>query len=226
MAPSCETNKPSANGHKNNPKEGKHWLEYAIFGFVVITAVATAAAACYTRNQWLTAEDTKVRQLRAYLHVLTGGFHIDNLESGELQLMIEPRFRVFGQTPAGNISIAWIPIFVPAPIGPGTEIPNYLPGLYLSTLVAPPGEDQFIIPKALKIGPVSQGQLKAGSHVVAIVGTVLYLDIFKTARFTNFCYSFSWQDIQNHRGEPCAVHNQTDWSNGQPAITTTTNVPM
>jgi hypothetical protein len=42
-------------------------LDWAIFIFLVITALATAAAACYTRKQWLTASDTERRQLRAYV---------------------------------------------------------------------------------------------------------------------------------------------------------------
>jgi hypothetical protein len=127
-------------------------------------------------------------------------------------LTIGPSYKVFGQTPAGNIAIKWVPAFVPAPIRANTAFPEYLPGIYLSTLVAPPGEDQFITPQAIKIGPIGQGQLKSGSYIVCIVGTILYIDIFKTSRFTNFCYSFSWEGIQNHRGEPCPVHNQTDWN--------------
>jgi hypothetical protein len=48
-------------------REPKHWLEYAIFFFVIATAVATGFAAWYTRQQWLTAVDTEQRQTRAYV---------------------------------------------------------------------------------------------------------------------------------------------------------------
>lgn len=67
MTASSEDAKPRC-GHKK--PEGKHWLEYAIFVFVVATALATTAAAYYTRRQWLTGQDTEQRQLRAYVDVM------------------------------------------------------------------------------------------------------------------------------------------------------------
>ena len=48
-------------------REGKHPLEYIIAVFLVLTFIATSIAACYTRKQWITADDAEKRSLRAYL---------------------------------------------------------------------------------------------------------------------------------------------------------------
>jgi hypothetical protein len=63
--------------HFHQEKHPMEWiLESGIFLLLLGTLVATAFAACYTRNQWLTAQDqlgvakdTEIRQLRAYLYV-------------------------------------------------------------------------------------------------------------------------------------------------------------
>src|SRR5882762_4433652 len=48
--------------------EPRHWIEYGVLVFVILTAMATATAAWYTRKQWQTALDNGHRQLRAYVY--------------------------------------------------------------------------------------------------------------------------------------------------------------
>ncbi|MGP0089478.1 MAG: hypothetical protein ACLPKB_05900 [Xanthobacteraceae bacterium] len=60
---------PDAEDQTRKPQEDKHWLEYAIFVFVVLTAAGTIGAAYYARNQWLTADDTEKRENRAYVYL-------------------------------------------------------------------------------------------------------------------------------------------------------------
>src|ERR1700730_11509321 len=83
------------------PKPDKNnWLEYLIFPFVVITAVATTCAARYTYKQWLTADDTEKRSLRAYAFANQIGikdFSSGNHASGGVII------RTMGQTPAYKI---------------------------------------------------------------------------------------------------------------------------
>jgi hypothetical protein len=43
--------------------EPRHWIEYGIFAFVFLTAIA----AWYTRRQWESAVDNGHRQLQAYV---------------------------------------------------------------------------------------------------------------------------------------------------------------
>src|ERR1700733_10969011 len=47
--------------------EPRHWIEYGVLAFVIITAVATAMAAWYTRKEWQSSVDNGHRQLRAYV---------------------------------------------------------------------------------------------------------------------------------------------------------------
>jgi hypothetical protein len=47
--------------------EQRHWIEYGVFAFVLITAMATTTAAWYTRKQWESTADNGHRQLRAYV---------------------------------------------------------------------------------------------------------------------------------------------------------------
>jgi hypothetical protein len=55
--------------HAECSNDKKHPLEWAIAFMLLGTLVATGFAACYTRKQWITAEDTEKRSLRAYLGV-------------------------------------------------------------------------------------------------------------------------------------------------------------
>ena len=48
-------------------REARHWIEYGVFAFVIITAIATATAAWYTRKEWQSTTDNGRRQLRAYV---------------------------------------------------------------------------------------------------------------------------------------------------------------
>jgi hypothetical protein len=61
----------------------KHPLEWAIAVMLLFTLIATGAAAYYTRNQWLTADDQEKRSLRAYLIVTSARFAKD--DSGKLK---------------------------------------------------------------------------------------------------------------------------------------------
>lgn len=83
--------------------EAKHWLEYAIFIFVIATAVATGAAAYYTRQQWLTAEDQERRSLRAYISAKIEKYPDIMHDSWDMTVV----FKNHGQTPALNVS-TWI----------------------------------------------------------------------------------------------------------------------
>ena len=52
---------------RQSDRRAQHWIEYGIFAFVFLTAIATAMAAWYTRRQWESAVDNGHRQLRAYV---------------------------------------------------------------------------------------------------------------------------------------------------------------
>src|SRR3954451_17282828 len=78
------------------PRGGKHPLEYAIFAFLVLTFVATSVAACYTRNQWITAADAEKRQLRAYIFLDIATMSDFGVSQ---KPMVKMTLKNFGQTP-------------------------------------------------------------------------------------------------------------------------------
>ena len=81
-------------------REGKHPLEWMIFGFVVLTFLATATAAWYTRKQWTTAEDAERRSLRPYVGLASfGSIHIND-QGGAF--IIWAIWENFGATPTVN----------------------------------------------------------------------------------------------------------------------------
>ena len=72
MSSSGEADQPTANNNQRGADaETKHWLEYAIFVFVILTAIATGCAPWYMRQQWITADDSEKRDLRAYVYLDT-----------------------------------------------------------------------------------------------------------------------------------------------------------
>jgi hypothetical protein len=79
------------------PYERKHPLDWAVFVLLLLTTVATGFAAYYTHNQWMTAQDTEKRQLRAYILVDRDHAHIRaNTQVTDLEMAIKN----YGQTPA------------------------------------------------------------------------------------------------------------------------------
>jgi hypothetical protein len=80
-------------------EERKHWLEYAIFVFVVLTTIATFTAAWYTRKQWITADEVQQRQLRAYLGITSIDY--DKKNEGYLTVVVSNG----GLTPAHNVVV-------------------------------------------------------------------------------------------------------------------------
>src|SRR5580692_2690709 len=89
-----------SDANPTSKKERKHPLDVWIFIFLVLTFAATATAACYTRKQWLTAEDSEKRQLRAYVGYVAGG--VENFGDAQKQIFRMTR-KNYGITPAYNV---------------------------------------------------------------------------------------------------------------------------
>ena len=98
-----EAPKPPVNEQKDRPtKERKHWLDYSIFFFVILTAGATWAA-YYTQQQFNVASDEERRQLRAYVGPTPGD--ISNLGDATEQTFTATR-KNYDATPAYDVSVA------------------------------------------------------------------------------------------------------------------------
>ena len=83
--------------------EERHWLEYGVFAFVIVTAMATATAAWYTRKQWESTADNGHRQLRAYVFPEQANL----IWQGSVKpTAVEVVIKNSGQTPAYRLSSA------------------------------------------------------------------------------------------------------------------------
>ena len=69
------------------------------------------------------------------------------------------------------------------------------------------------------------GKINAGTHRLFIYGTILYVDVFKIARYTNFCFYSDIAGIKKRQAANCEIHNGADWFTTLDQSTPTT-VPM
>ncbi len=175
MPSSGEENEPTAaaadKGNANG--EAKHWLEYAIFIFVIITAIATSAAAWYTRQQWITAGDVEERQLRAYVTADSADISVT-----ALKISATISIKNSGQTPAYEFR-EWSRAFtndVKNPIDP----PFKLNPLFSKTILGP--QTAFFAKAELPIDPqnaVLMPALQNGAAIFYVVGGSEYADAFQ-----------------------------------------------
>lgn len=168
--------------------EPKHWLEYAIFAFVIATAAATGVAAWYTGQQSLTATDTEKRQLRAYISVQPK--QLRNFgDSDPVEIFYE--IQNSGQTPAFETRFFSTVTIFPYPIPQNSKFPDVLENTTMSKSV--------IFPKTTYHGvkstenPLSHDQLEAvrsgQSQRLYFIGIARYADAFKVCHETKYCSS-------------------------------------
>jgi hypothetical protein len=85
--------------------EQKHPLEWAIFILLIFTWIATSVAACYTRNQWITADDQERRSLRAYVGIDWAAVLINSPTQEQMTAWV--RLKNYGTTPAYHVK-SWL----------------------------------------------------------------------------------------------------------------------
>jgi hypothetical protein len=189
--------------HKNIEK---HWLEYAIFLFVVLTAAGTMTAAYYARQQYTVADDVEKRQLRAYVGILQHGME----HFGETNQVIKTSTKNYGLTPARDLYIDpqqqhWdvvrlnAPIFTPAMVNP--------PNVQNTFTLFPSQESHY----NFHGNPLSKQQIdlvRDGTEYQLLVwGIVYYKDIFDVSHPTRYCWSFKGPSMAEADVEICLQHN-------------------
>jgi hypothetical protein len=165
--------------------EPRHWLEYGVFAFVLITAIATATAAWYTRKEWQTSLDNGRRQLRAYVFPDQASL----LWQGAAKPTVaEIVLKNSGQTPAYRLStVAMI------------AVSDYPPRDNLTVHPIPP--NHTVIPPAgsyaLSVAmekPLTADQLKAiqkGTQAIYTYGEIAYADAFGECRLTRYQFYYT-----------------------------------
>jgi len=165
--------------------EARHWIEYGVLVFVVITAIATATAAWYTRKEWETAVDNGHRQLRAY--VFTDQANL--LWQGTRQPTIaEIVIKNSGQTPAYRLSTATVVSVNDYPSRTDLTVPP-MPDNH--TVVPPGGSHALSVAMAQ---PLTGDQLKAiqkGTQAIYAYGAIAYTDAFGECRLTQYRFYYT-----------------------------------
>ncbi len=201
------TNPQSDKQNAKPSREKKHPLEWAIFVFVVLTALCTIAAACYSRKQWITAEDTEKRQLRAYVIIKTN--ELEKFGEGNFAQSIVENV---GQTPVYNgswlsgINVSGYPM---AGIGENADC---------KVIMSQPDAGRwffgkFIYPDKDRKTAFTVDEIKSIKDGIAAVyfhGRICYVDIFNETRYTDFCMYWKWQNGSLAPANYCPRGNGAD----------------
>jgi hypothetical protein len=195
--------------------EKKHPLEWATFLMLLGTLVATGFAANYTRKQWLSAEDTERRTLRAYIALSNSQqpspLNVDNTKT---TFWLDN----FGQTPAKNVQVWGNWEFVPF----GEDLPadfdfrvkpptpcTQMPGQNIARgpiTVFPKNALQLALYhcQTLLFDFAFTNQKQSNAF---LYGYISYLDIFNIEHRTNYCMLYypaiRWTVL-------CGRHNEID----------------
>jgi hypothetical protein len=168
--------------------EPRHWLEYGVFAFVFITAVATATAAWYTRKQWESSVDNGRRQLRAYVFPDQANLAWQGTTK---PTVVEIVIKNSGQTPAYRLSTATVVSVDDNPL----QVDLHVPSMPDNHTVIPPAGSYAISVAMDK--PLTADQLQAiqkGTQAIYAFGEIAYDDAFGRVTRYRFFYSGAGAD--------------------------------
>jgi hypothetical protein len=165
--------------------EPRHWLEYGVFVFVIITAMATATAAWYTRREAMSSVDNGRRQLRAYVFPDEA-----NLiwQGSSKPTTAEIDIKNSGQTPAYRVSAVEVIVVADYPLK--SEIP--IPAMSGNHTVLPPTGGYTLSVAMDK--PLTGEQLSAiqkGKQAIYVFGNIAYADAFDECRVTQYRFYYT-----------------------------------
>jgi hypothetical protein len=164
--------------------EARHWIEYAVLAFVIITAVATAMAAWYTRKEWQSSIDNGHRQLRAYAFPDQATLEWEGTGKPTVAEIV---IKNSGQTPAYKLSTSMVTGVGPYP--PRNEL--IVPAMPANSTVVPPAGSYSFSVATDK--PLSRDQLEAikkGTQAIYAFGKIAYTDAFGECRETQYKFYY------------------------------------
>jgi hypothetical protein len=205
--------------------EGKHWLDYAVGVFAFIAAIGGVGAAIFTGVQVWIASDNEVRQLRAYVHITPGIMSGTGAAEGPLTVTLRPGVKVYGQTPAASVVVPWNLAVSEWPMTDAFKF-SYMQTIMQSTSSQAPGEERGVDEKNMILTRENISRINAGTHGFYVYGTILYSDVFRVARYTNFCWHFDMTAIFARNGTDCPIHNGADWNNSTEPLRSLMKIPM
>jgi hypothetical protein len=180
----------AAGAEKNKPvfrivDEPRHWIEYGVFVFVVITAIATATAAWYTRREAMSSVDNGRRQLRAYVFPDQASLLWQGTGKPTVSEVV---IKNTGLTPAYRLSTAAVigvadypmqaPISVPAMSGNHTVVP-------------PTGSYTLSVAMEKPLTGEQLGAIQKGKQAIYVFGNIAYADAFDECRMTQYRFYYT-----------------------------------
>jgi hypothetical protein len=165
--------------------EPRHWIEYGVFAFVIITAIATSTAAWYTRREWQTSLDNGRRQLRAYVFPDQANLLWEGTTKPTVAEIV---IKNSGQTPAYRFSTASVIGIHDYPLHDNLTVPLIPPN---HTVIPPSGS--YAITVAMD-KPLTADQLRAiqkGTQAIYAYGMIAYADAFGECRLTRYQFYYT-----------------------------------
>ncbi len=165
--------------------EARHWIEYGVFAFVIVTAMATATAAWYTRKEWQSSVDNGHRQLRAYVFPDQANLVWQGIKEPTVAEIV---IKNSGQTPAYKLSAATVISVNEYPLRTDLSVPSVSDN---HTVVPPSGSYSLSVPLAQ---PLTSDQLKAiqkGTQAIYAYGEIAYVDAFGECRATRYRFYYT-----------------------------------
>jgi hypothetical protein len=184
------------NGDEGSPSskvttEARHWIEYGVFAFVIVTAMATATAAWYTRKEWQSSVDNGRRQLRAYVFPDQANLVWQGTKQPTVAEIV---IKNSGQTPAYRLSAATSVSVNDYPLRTDLSVPSLSDN---HTVVPPAGNYALSVPMAQ---PLTGDQLKAiqkGTQAIYAYGEIAYVDAFGECRATRYRFYYTGAGVEN-----------------------------
>jgi hypothetical protein len=156
-----------------------------VFGFVFITAVATAMAAYYTREEWLTSVDNGRRQLRAYVFPAQANLSWEGTVKPSAANVI---IKNSGETPAYRLSVAAIISVGDYPLHDAPPVP---PLPKTRTVVPPAGDYSLTVTLPRPLNGAEVQAIKTGAKAIYVFGEIAYADAFGECRLTQYKFFYS-----------------------------------
>jgi hypothetical protein len=192
-----EAKPDSERSYSSSTHEQKHPLEWAIAIMLFFTLIATATAAYYTRQQWLTADEVKIRQLRAYVLVSQSEITVQAPATATIILQLKN----FGLTPAYKF-VGWHCIIVgrfgraAGNIQIETEFPSPTNNERIGqkTILGPQDIKHILFPAfcdnaGATTRPITEAEatrIRDGAAAIYLYGEATYLDAFEMERHLKY----------------------------------------
>ncbi len=188
-------------------------LNILLLIFTFILAFSTLGLWLATKDLVNDSRDAAERQLRAYVYVGSGDADLEKNSDGSFTFIVNPSEKIFGITPAAMVHPSWNLLIIPA--SPPGQLPPFasIPGRPdASSVVEIPAQEYKLGSKSVVISHTDADALEHKRKFVVAFGTIMYTDVFRKPRWTEFCWMFEWETPTIKNADLCPAHNDADWS--------------